>query len=119
MSAIRKVECPEVTELGKLGLYLRAARIERGLSQSELAGRSRLSQTQISYFEAGTRLPSLDQFLRIARSLGISIQKLIAGSDRPGNGPARYRDRTAIPWGCGSMGQEYAGTGRRFGGPRS
>lgn len=85
MRATRGGECREVAELEKLGLYVRAARIERGLSQSELADRSELLQTQISYFEAGARLPSLDQLLRIARSLSVSMQKLLAGSERPGS----------------------------------
>ena len=32
----------------------------------------------------GQRRPTLDQFLRIAKTLDCSIQKLIGGSDRPG-----------------------------------
>jgi transcriptional regulator with XRE-family HTH domain len=84
MAALATVKCPEVTELEKLGLYIRAARIHGGLSQSELGARSGLSQTQISYFEASARLPSFDQLLRVAAALDVSIQKLITGSDRPG-----------------------------------
>ncbi len=74
----------EAPELEKLGLYLRAARLERELSQPELASRCDLSQAQISYFEAGRRRPTVAQLFRIARALDVSIQKLIAGSDRPG-----------------------------------
>ena len=73
----------ESVELECLGLYLRAARFQRVLSQSELAAMSGLSQTQISYFEAGQRLPSLDQLFQIARALDASIQELIEGSDKP------------------------------------
>ena len=74
------------TELPHLGSYLVAARLERGLSQAELAARCDLSQAQVSYFELGRRRPTLDQLVRIARSLDVSIEKLIAGSDRPGDG---------------------------------
>jgi transcriptional regulator with XRE-family HTH domain len=74
----------EAPELEKLGLYLRGARLERKLSQPELAARCALSQAQISYFEAGRRRPTLAQLFRIARALDVSIQRLIAGSDRPG-----------------------------------
>jgi transcriptional regulator with XRE-family HTH domain len=84
MGALATVKFPEVTEMEKLGLYIKAARIQGGLSQSDLGARSGLSQTQISYFEAGARLPSFDQLLRVAAALDVSIQKLIAGSDRPG-----------------------------------
>jgi transcriptional regulator with XRE-family HTH domain len=74
----------EARELENLGLYLRAARLERKLSQPELASRCALSQAQVSYFEAGHRRPTLAQLFRIARALDVSTQKLIAGSDRPG-----------------------------------
>jgi transcriptional regulator with XRE-family HTH domain len=84
MATFTRADVPEHHELGHLGLYLRAARIQRELSQSELAARSTLSQTQISYFEAGQRVPSLDQLLLIARVLDVSLQKLLMGSDRPG-----------------------------------
>jgi DNA-binding XRE family transcriptional regulator len=72
---------PELLDLGE---SLARARRERGFSQTELAGRSGLSQAQISYFEVGLRQPSLDQLLRIAGALGASVQKLLTGSDKPG-----------------------------------
>jgi transcriptional regulator with XRE-family HTH domain len=84
MGTLINADAPEIGGLGKLGLNLRVARLQRVLSQAELAARSGLSQTQISYFEAGQRLPSLEHLLCIARSLDVSIQKLIGGSDRPG-----------------------------------
>jgi transcriptional regulator with XRE-family HTH domain len=84
MATFTKADVPEHQELRYLGSYLRAARIQRVLSQSELAARSTLSQTQISYFEAGQRVPSLEQLLLIAQALDVSLQKLFAGSDRPG-----------------------------------
>jgi transcriptional regulator with XRE-family HTH domain len=75
----------EAPELRKLGLHLLTARTERGLSQSELAERCSLAQTQVSYFEGGQRRPTLDQLLRIARALDVSIQRLLSGSEWPGN----------------------------------
>jgi transcriptional regulator with XRE-family HTH domain len=80
--SIVEIEAPE---LRNLGLHLLSARTERGLSQSELAERCSLAQTQISYFEGGQRRPTLDQFLRIARSLDVSVQRLLSGAERPGN----------------------------------
>jgi transcriptional regulator with XRE-family HTH domain len=78
------VSAAEAPELEKLGLYLKRARLERKLTQPELASRCALSQVQISYFEAGHRRPTVAQLFRIARALEVSIQKLIAGTDRPG-----------------------------------
>jgi transcriptional regulator with XRE-family HTH domain len=75
------------SDLRRLGAYLTLARVESGLSQAALAARCGLAQQQVSYFEAGSRTPTLDQTLRIARALDIPIQRLLTGSDRPGAGP--------------------------------
>jgi transcriptional regulator with XRE-family HTH domain len=74
--------------LERLGLYLLQARKNARWSQSDLAKRAQLSQEQISYFESGRRRPTLDQLLRIARALDVSVQGLLSGSDRPGEGLA-------------------------------
>ena len=74
------------TRLGEVGPHLAAARLQRGLSQSELAARCGLSQAQVSYFELGRRRPALDQLLRIAEALGVPLQRLVTGTDRPGDG---------------------------------
>src|SRR5262249_41654647 len=82
---VREVTTPS---LGQLGTYLAQRRVEVGLSQAALAGRCGLAQQQISFFEAGLRIPTLPQLLRIARTLEIPVQRLLTGSDRPGTGPA-------------------------------
>jgi transcriptional regulator with XRE-family HTH domain len=74
----------ESSELEDLGSHLSRARLERGLSQAELAGRCALAQAQISYFELGRRRPTLDQLVRIAKALDYSLAGLIGGSNRPG-----------------------------------
>jgi transcriptional regulator with XRE-family HTH domain len=71
-------------DLNGLGGYLARARVEASLSQTALAARCGLAQQQISYFEAGRRTPTLEQALRIARTLDIPIQRLLTGTDRPG-----------------------------------
>ena len=78
------LERSEPIELRRLGSHLSRARLERGLSQAELAGRCALSQAQISYFELGQRRPTLDQLIRIAKALDYSIEGLVGGSNRPG-----------------------------------
>lgn len=79
-------ERDRAAQSGEIGSHLAAARLQRGLSQSELAARCGLSQAQISYFELNRRRPSLDQLLGIAGALGVSLQRLVMGTDRPGDG---------------------------------
>lgn len=74
----------ELPEIRDLNINLLRARLERGLNQEELARKSKLSQAQVSLFEAGIRLPSLEQFLRLARALDVPLQALLTGEDRPG-----------------------------------
>ena len=82
-----EVEPGRSTRPGRIGPHLAAARLERGLSQSELAARcGPLSQAQISYFELDRRKPTLDQLIRIAGALGVSLHRLVTGADRPGDG---------------------------------
>jgi len=53
-----------------IGLILRERRIRKGLSQTELASKSRITQTFLSLVEHGKRVPSYDVLLRIAGVLG-------------------------------------------------
>lgn len=72
--------------LDGLGTYLARARVEAGLSQSALAALCGLAQQQVSYFEAGTRTPTLEQTLCLARGLGVPVQRFLTGADRAGTG---------------------------------
>lgn len=74
----------KLPELRTLAGNLVLTRLERGLSQGKLARECGLSQVQVSLFESGRRLPSLDQFVRLARALDVPLQRLISGADRPG-----------------------------------
>lgn len=66
---------------GTTGERLRAVRIQRGLSQSELAKRAGLAQSAISQFERGLDTPRLQTLSRLAVSLGISAVLLIPDSE--------------------------------------
>ncbi len=68
----------------EIAQHLATARRESGLSQAELAERSRLKRQQINYFETGARTPSVEQLLQIARALDISLQWFLSGSPRAG-----------------------------------
>jgi transcriptional regulator with XRE-family HTH domain len=67
---------------------LRNARLERGLSQAELAARAGMQPSAISHFETGERAPSFENLQRLANALGASIDGLLGrASDRMPAGP--------------------------------
>ncbi len=62
---------------------LKAAREQRGLSQTELAKLTGLQPSAISHFETGNRSPSFDNLKRLANALGVSIDYLLGRSAVP------------------------------------
>src|SRR5258708_3368731 len=65
--------------LADFGQELAAARGEQGLSQAELAQRCSLKWQQITFFEAGGRIPSLKQLLTISRTINLPGQQGFPG----------------------------------------
>jgi transcriptional regulator with XRE-family HTH domain len=63
-----------------IGVRLRRLRLERGLSQRELASQG-VSYAYISRIEAGTRRPSVKALRMLARKLGVSPEYLETGSE--------------------------------------
>src|SRR3954465_14483279 len=67
-----------------IGQRLKRLRLERGLSQRELAAPG-VSYAYISRIEAGTRQPSVKALRRLAAKLGVTAEYLETGSPlRPG-----------------------------------
>ncbi|MCC8044522.1 MAG: helix-turn-helix domain-containing protein [Clostridiales bacterium] len=60
-----------------LGKMIRQARIERGLTQYQLAERLNLSSIYLNSVENGTHTPSLDVFCRLIRELHLSADAYI------------------------------------------
>jgi transcriptional regulator with XRE-family HTH domain len=67
-----------------VGEWLRRKRIERGLTQAQLARRLRTESAAVSRWERGQHLPSLDQFRQLCLTL-------VASAD-DGLGLPRRRD---------------------------
>lgn len=59
------------------GEILRAYRLEKQLTQEQLSEKVDVIRPFISALENGTRQPSLDMVLRLAKALGITPGKLI------------------------------------------
>jgi transcriptional regulator with XRE-family HTH domain len=56
---------------------MKAERLRRGLSQTKLAARSRLSASDISRIENGRFRPYPKQAMRLARALGLPVDELL------------------------------------------
>ena len=61
----------------KFGSYLKTQRELAGLTQSELAKQTGLSQAAISRWEDDMRIPNIENCLLLANFYGISIDGLI------------------------------------------
>lgn len=59
-----------------IGSRLREARIEKGITQEELAERMGISVPTIRHYEANRRTPGTDSLQRIADILGVAPQSL-------------------------------------------
>ena len=67
------------------GKNLARCREGADVSQEELGFRASIHRTEVSLLERGERMPKVDTALRIAGSLGISMDDLVAGPEwRPG-----------------------------------
>jgi len=60
----------------EFGRRLRRSRLERGLSQRQLAGRE-MTASYISLLESGRRVPSLNVAVTLARALGAPLDELL------------------------------------------
>lgn len=60
-----------------LGLMIMKYRIVRGLTQEQLAEKLNTKKATISRYERGQRQPRLEQLIKIADALGVSVMDLI------------------------------------------
>jgi transcriptional regulator with XRE-family HTH domain len=58
----------------RIGLRIKLARIERHMTQLELAQRSEISQAFLSLIESGDRTPSSEMVDQISRALGCDLE---------------------------------------------
>lgn len=64
--------------LRKLGVRIRALRLERQLSQEALADRASIGRSYMSGIERGVRNCSVLHVIRVAKALGVSTGELFA-----------------------------------------
>lgn len=61
----------------ELGGRIRAIRLEKNLTQAELAQRCACNRNYISMLERGERNPSYKSLMMIAKGLGVKLEKLV------------------------------------------
>jgi transcriptional regulator with XRE-family HTH domain len=73
----RVVAKPNDPELAALGARLRALRVDRGMTQEDLAGAAGLHISYVGQIERGERNLSYKNLLRLARGLGVKPASLV------------------------------------------
>jgi len=63
----------------KFGKQVRSLRRERGWSQEDLADNSGVHRTYIGAIERGEQNVSIDNIIKLAKALGISLEQLFKG----------------------------------------
>ncbi|MFO7535101.1 MAG: XRE family transcriptional regulator [Kiritimatiellia bacterium] len=84
----------EHNRLKKIGERVRAIRRQRGLTQTELAKRVGMRPGPINAIEKGRSIPSTGVIVRLAKVLGVAVQKLFEET-----GESRYIREDRTPYG--------------------
>lgn len=63
------------------GETLRRLRIEKGLSQKQLADRLHMERSSVSNWEAGRRIPDVAAISQLAKALGVDAADLLAANE--------------------------------------
>ncbi|EDS77586.1 helix-turn-helix domain protein [Clostridium botulinum C str. Eklund] len=69
-----------------LGERIKMLRLEKNLTQSELAKIAGISRVAIGNYERGTRIPNIDILLNISKALGVTINNLLEFDVKLDNG---------------------------------
>ena len=67
--------------LRALGAAIRRSRVERGISQEELAHRSSVDRSYMSSIERGNQNPGVVSVVRIARAMEMTVTELMAEAE--------------------------------------
>lgn len=72
----------------RLGEHLRALRLQRRLTQEQVAEQVDIHPTHLQKLEAGDRLPSLGTLIRLASVLGTPVSAIASALDAPEHRPS-------------------------------
>jgi len=80
MSSKRKVRIEHDEVVGRFARRLRELRVERGMTQADLALRARVTATYLSKLESAGSAPGIDLVEKLAMALGVRVTDLIPTS---------------------------------------
>ena len=72
----------EVIQLVNMGEKLKSLRIEKKFTQKQIADRIGLAISAVSSYESGTRYPSYDVLVKLARIFHVSTDYLLGITDK-------------------------------------
>jgi len=75
------------TESSEIGRCLLAARLQRGLSQKDVARRAGMASSSLSRIENGRVRPSIEVAMRITRAIGVDLADVVRVDAHAGCGP--------------------------------
>jgi transcriptional regulator with XRE-family HTH domain len=81
---------------GDIGARIRLGRIERGLTQDELASGVGVSRSAVAQWETGRTGQITGNLARIAEALEVSVEYLMYGNDKRAPIEARQGDELAL-----------------------
>ncbi len=79
-----------------IGLRVRAARIDRGLTQDQLASQVGVSRSAVAQWETGRAGQITGNLSRIALALEVNVEHLMYGDDKRAPSEARLGDELAL-----------------------
>ena len=71
-----------------IGTYIKQKRIEKSLSQEQLAEKLGVSKNTVSRWERGVNIPDLGLLDSLASALNTGVSEIIKGHDEIGNNPS-------------------------------
>jgi len=66
----------------KIGSFIKQKRIEKGLTQQQLAEIMNVSQKTVSRWETGYNMPDISLLSSLSAELGVSVSALLAGEEK-------------------------------------
>jgi transcriptional regulator with XRE-family HTH domain len=78
---VKRLPWPEIL-INSISDEIRVRREELGLTIYALSQLSGVSQQGISYYERGTRRPTLEGLAKVAKGLSLELSELIARAER-------------------------------------
>ncbi|MGN8875284.1 helix-turn-helix domain-containing protein [Pseudoflavonifractor sp. HCP28S3_F10] len=82
----------------KIGEKIRFIRLEKGMTQKQVAERCGMADSAIRKYESGTQTPKIETLRRIAEALDVSIYELLSKEEKEVYDAGISDGQTAMEW---------------------